>query len=58
MNAKTYRANKERSNPEGRAYNCQILDFFFSVRAGFSLEALHEEGIQKSKVKYHIRSGQ
>lgn len=26
----------------GRTYNCQMLDFFFSVSVGFSLEALKE----------------
>lgn len=34
---------KERKEKERKTYNCQILDFFFSVRVGFSLEALYEK---------------
>lgn len=44
----------KRNSKFGRTYNCQMLDFFFSVSVGFSLEALkkREKMISCHKLKF------
>lgn len=45
----------KRNSECGKTYNCQMLDFFFSVSVGFSLEALKKRRKYIQYISYTVR---